>query len=575
MSSASTAQRDSIFLHSPGHVARVAILIFACIFLAACAKQQPVQAPEKPASYPMTPEAAKVYYYLVLAEAAKTNDLRMGSEAIRQLLALNPVASVYVDAARFYTQRKESVLARDIVKRGLEAYPEHFELTMLLAETYLNEKRVDESIGILKDFIAKHPEDGAARQQLGQLLLSNNLFQEAADLLRQKSPVRNTPVTRYYLARAYVQLKKYKDAQAELKKAVQSEPEFVEAWAELAYVYELMKDYVAAEKTYEHILELGETSQEVWLRLIALNLKLNHPEKALTIAKEGPEDMGFVLQAATLFIDESFPEQARELLEPLAEMPSPPSEVFFHLALIAFNTDKDLPRAIELLENIPDHDRLWGKSVRFRTHMLFELKRYDEALELLEQGIKADPSEREFWDMRIDLLASLKRFDEAHAALDKALKRWPNDTELLFTRGSVYDLAGEREHALELMEQVITHDPEHPEALNYVGYSLADKGVDLDRALVLIESALKLEPEKAFIIDSLAWVHFKLGNLEQAWDAINRTIALGAKDPIIWEHYGDIAKAMGRKTDARKGYREALKLNPSNPDQLKKKLQGL
>jgi tetratricopeptide (TPR) repeat protein len=575
MSSASPSKYRSKVRHSAGPLARAAVLIFACLFLGACAKQQPVAEPAKPAAYPMTPEAAKVYYYLVLNEAAKNNDLRMGTEAIRQLLNLSPSADVYVDAARFYTERKEVTLARDIAKRGLENYPDHFDLTMLLAETYLSEKRIDESVSLLKEYISKHPENGEARQQLGQLLLSNNLFQEAADLLRQKSSTRNDPVTRYYLARAYVQLKKLKDAQTELKKAVQTEPEFVEAWAELAYVYELMKDYVSAEKTYEHIIELGETGQEVWLRLITLNLKLNHPEKALSIAKEGPEDMSFSLQAATIFIDEGFPEQARELLIPLAEMSNPPAEVFFHLALIAFNNDKDLPGAISLLENIPDHDRLWSKSIRFRTHMLFELKRYDEAVTLLEQGIKADPADREFWDMLIDLQASLKHFDEAHAALDKALKRWPNDTELLFTRGSVYDLAGERDKALEVMEEVISHDPEHPEALNYVGYSLADKGQDLDRALVLIESALKQEPEKAFMVDSLAWVHFKLGNLEQAWEAINRTIELGAKDPIIWEHYGDIAKAMGRKSDARKGYREALKLDPKNADELKKKLRGI
>ncbi|MFV0348973.1 MAG: tetratricopeptide repeat protein, partial [Halodesulfovibrio sp.] len=170
----------------------------------------------------MTPEAAKVYYYLVLNEAAKNNDLRMGTEAIRQLLNLSPSADVYVDAARFYTERKEATLAREIAKRGLENYPDNFDLTMLLAETYLDEKRIDESVELLKEYIGRHPENGEARQQLGQLLLSNNLFQEAADLLRQKSATRNDPVTRYYLARAYVQLKKLKDAQTELKKAVQS-----------------------------------------------------------------------------------------------------------------------------------------------------------------------------------------------------------------------------------------------------------------------------------------------------------------------------------------------------------------
>lgn len=523
----------------------------------------------------MTPESAQTYYYLLLEEATKRNDFKVGAEAIRQLLQLNPDAQVYIDSARFFGERKEITSAREIVKKGLEKYPDNFDLTMLLAETYNEEKRIEESVSLLKEYIKDHPDNSEARQQLGQILLSNSMFQEAVDLFKAPSTTRNEPITRYYLARALTQLKKMKEAEVELKKAVETTPDFVEAWAELAYVYELMKDYVAAEKTYEQILDMGQSGQEIWLRLVTLNLKLNHPEKALAIAKDGPDEPGFILQAATMFIDENFPEQARELLEPLAEQNNPPAEVFFHLALIAFNQDKDLPKAIELLENIPDHNRLWNKSIRFRSHMLFELGKNDEALALLEKGIKADPGDREFWNMQIDLLATIKRYDEAQTSLDNALKRWPNDAELLYSKGSVYDLAGDKQRAFDIMEQVIVIDPEHPQALNFVGYTLTDRGENLDRALVLIETALKQEPDKAFITDSLAWVQFKLGNLEQAWDTITRTIALDATDPTIWEHYGDIAKALGRKPEARKGYREALKLKPENAQEIKQKLQGL
>ncbi len=562
--------RSTRFAHRIPAAAAVMLIALSL----ACARPHTEQPPVKP-QIRMTAEAAEVYYYLVLNEAAKSNDVRLGAEAIRRLLELNPDEQIYVDAARFYGARKDIITARQIAKQGLGKYPDSFDLTMLVAESYVAEKRNPESIALLKEYIRAHPKHAEARQQLAQLMLANGMHQEAADLLRAKSPHREDPVTRYYLARALTHLKKYHEAETELRKAVKSSPEFVEAWAELAYVHELKKDYVAAEKTYEHIIEMGQSGQEIWLRLIAINIKLNHPEKALSIAKEGPEETGFYLQAATLFLDEGFPEQARELLEPLAAENNPPAEVFFHLALIAFNQDKDLPRAIELLENIPDHNPLWGKSVRFRSHLLFELKRHDDAVQLLYTGIRTDPGDREFWDLLVDQLAVLKRYDEAHEVLDKALKRWPNDGELLFSKASIYDLANEKDKAFDMMEQVITIDPEHPQALNYVGYSLADKGIHLERALVLIETALKSEPDKPFILDSLAWVHFKLGNFDLAWDAIKRTVALGAKDPVIWEHYGDIAAKLGYRSEARKGYRNAIKMTPDNIDDIKSRLRKL
>lgn len=580
--SSMTARSSSRLLRNTAACA----LVFLSLAATACVRQPTM--PPKPAEsetqaaapvpgqeLAMTPEAAQVYYYLMLDEAARNNDLRAGGKAIGQLLQLDPGVPVFLDAARFYGLRKEITLARDIAKMGLEKFPDHFDLTVLLAETYLEENRIDEAVGILRDLIARNPESADARLHLGQVLLAHDKFAEAADLLAAPSAIRSGPLTRYYLSRAYINLKKFRDAERELKAAVKTSPDFVEAWAELAFLYEVMKDYVAAEKTYERIIELGQAGQEVWLRLIALNIKLNRPDKALSIAKNGPEETGFHLQAATAFMEEGFNEHARELLEPLAEQNNPPAEVFFHLALIAFSVDKDFPRAVDLLENIPEHSPLWAKSARFRAQLLYEVDRKDEALQIVTQGRTSDPGDREFWDMEVDMLASMQLFEEAHATLDEALVRWPKDPELLFSKGSIYDLAGDKELAFKTMERVITIDPENPQALNYVGYTLADKGLNLERALVLIETALKQEPDKAYIVDSLAWVHYRLGNLEEAWEAINRCLSLGVEDPTIWEHYGDIAKAMGRKADARKGYREALKMNPGNADEIKKKLQEI
>jgi tetratricopeptide (TPR) repeat protein len=132
-----------------------------------------------------------------------------------------------------------------------------------------------------------------------------------------------------------------------------------------------------------------------------------------------------------------------------------------------------------------------------------------------------------------------------------------------------------------LMEKVVLQFPDHALALNYVGYNLADSGIELERALALIQRAAELEPEADFIIDSLAWAHFRLGNIEEAWTQIQRAVGLsknGPEDPSMLEHFGDIAFARGDKANARDGWEASeeifLKYNLKNDAQrVRKKLE--
>ncbi|MDD4649888.1 MAG: hypothetical protein PHO79_07745, partial [Desulfoplanes sp.] len=94
-------------------------------------------------------------------------------------------------------------------------------------------------------------------------------------------------------------------------------------------------------------------------------------------------------------------------------------------------------------------------------------------------------------------------------------------------------------------------------ALNYLGYSLTVLEKNLDRAEVLVKNALQAEPENGYYLDSLAWVFYKKGELDKAWQAIQRAVTLAKKDPTIWEHYGIIAKALGKQEEAKKGINNA------------------
>jgi tetratricopeptide (TPR) repeat protein len=370
-----------------------------------------------------------------------------------------------------------------------------------------------------------------------------------------------------------MQLKKYDDAEKELIAATDQKGRLLEAWSELARLYELKQDYILAEQAYEQLITADTSNEISWLRLINLNLKLNHPAKALELVEIGPASNEFMLEAATIFISEGFYKEAKIMLQPFAEAKQP-VEVFFHLALIAFEYEKDLNKALELLNNIPQDNPSWTKSLEFRSRLLYELGKTSEAIKLVQAARERDPRSRFILELETELLMAAKRPQDALKTINAALTIWPNDQELLFTKGSIYHTIGEKKRALEIMEQIISNDPEYFKALNFVGYTLAEMGKDLDRALVLVRTAASLAPGQPYILDSLAWVYYLRDDYKNAWTYITQAVTLGTNDPTIWEHYGDIAKKRENNTEARKGYQRALK-GHSNPELIREKLKDL
>ena len=152
----------------------------------------------------------------------------------------------------------------------------------------------------------------------------------------------------------------------------------------------------------------------------------------------------------------------------------------------------------------------------------------------------------------------------------------PESSELAFTLGSLLDSLGKRDEAMKVMQGIIASHPEHYQALNYVGYSLAVQGKDLEHALELLQRADRLAPDQFFIVDSLAWALFRLGRTEEALQNIRRAVALvPSPEAEILEHYGDIAAAAGQKEEARKAYEQDLKLKPANAESLRQRLGDL
>ena len=128
--------------------------------------------------------------------------------------------------------------------------------------------------------------------------------------------------------------------------------------------------------------------------------------------------------------------------------------------------------------------------------------------------------------------------------------------------------------AVKQFRRVITLDPKHAEAYNYVGYMFAERGQNLDEAVTLIGKALSLEPDNGYFIDSLGWAYYQQGRYAEAVRELKRAVDRAKEDPVIFEHLGDALIKGGFDEDAVAAWEKALQLDPA-ADGIKKKLDDL
>ena len=232
---------------------------------------------------------------------------------------------------------------------------------------------------------------------------------------------------------------------------------------------------------------------------------------------------------------------------------------------------KHVEAALATLAPIGDADSLASVAALRRGTLLADLGRYDEAEKVLRQVADARPDRSE----PIALLADTERRHEQFAAAvrdyDRAEKvlgtpgaaNWP----FYYERGVALDRSGQWSRAEADFEQALKLSPDQPFVLNYLGYGWTERGINLDRARIMLERAVELRPEDGAIVDSLGWVLLKAGDLPGATQRLERAVELDSEDASVNGHLGDAYQAQGRLREAEFQWRRALNLRPDADEQ--------
>lgn len=558
---------------------------------------------------PLSAELAEEYG-TALAEAGVAREAVV---QLRRASVLTPAGEALLGILMAQSGEDPDTLTAAVphLEAGLSAFPQGEHARFVLVQTQIRLGRGDAALANLQPFLAERPGDPRVQLMAGQALRLSGRLEEAEAHLRRAADV---PVTR---VRAVIELvetlaagKKYKEAAGVLGDFLKTDGATLDGLTRLATLLVRAGDKDEARKVLDDVLARDESFRDalVLRALIAgadgdLEQAERYYRKALAA---NPGDPDVALGLARLLADTRRLGEARTLLagvwaqigDTALASALPGVEVAKEMATVELLDEQ--PGAAEVwLERIlalpPDQRALalWGEYFRLR-------EAWQEGLSWLAAPPASEAADREPQRRAMEaefllaagdeergksVLAPLlagdeeavlgglgvlqrrQRYAEVVEAARGALERFPDNVDVRFTLAAALERVGAREDAVAAFRAVLAAEPDNAPALNYLGYMYADRGENLAEAKEMIEKAVALDPTSGAYLDSLGWVHFRLGDLGLAEKHLTRAASLEPRDATVCEHLADLYRALGSNERAAEAYRRALDLKPEEEGQ--------
>ncbi len=235
-----------------------------------------------------------------------------------------------------------------------------------------------------------------------------------------------------------------------------------------------------------------------------------------------------------------------------------------------FDEMKQPDQAIAAFRSVPATSPLRGDADIQIALELEGLGKSDEAIQRLQDIVAAQPHDVEALSSLAGLQRSAKKYAEAAATYDRAIAAvgipQRDNWTLFYFRGICFERDKQWPKAEADFKKALELYPEQPLVLNYLGYSWVDQGINLEEAFKMLRRAVELRPNDGYIVDSLGWAHFKLGQYPEAAQTLERAISLKPADPVLNDHLGDAYWRVNRRTEAHFQWNHARDLGPEPED---------
>ncbi len=513
---------------------------------------------------------AEAWYYFSLANLLASDDQGEDAlEALQRAIDLDP-SSEYLQLAlaEIALRLDQEELALKAATTALEINPAAVDAHLLLGKISLNRDDFPSAVVHLRAAHQLEPDKESHLLHLAIALARDGQLKTATETLETFLDTHpDATMIELTLGRLYQEAKESERAEATLRRLLLRRPDLTAARIELGKLYEQLPDGLdRALDVYREVLSENPGDLQLRHHRVSLFINAGRLEEARLelgkILEIRDDDLEAWRKLGLVCLEqERWVEAANAFSQVLRQRPDFIPARFYLGA--AQESQGEFAAALENFAAVPLASPLGDDALFHRSFLLQKLGRREEAIELLEERLTRPVGRPHFYEFLAAVYGEAGQEDKALTTLERGLQTFPKHLDLHYSRAIMLEKMGDRLRAEAAMEEVLTLEPNHAEALNYLAYLWAEQGQRLELALEYARRALKLS-DRPHIRDTLGWVYFRLGRFEEAQRELQRAVEGLPDDPIVLEHLADALRASGLNDLAVVYYRQALEKAPNN-----------
>ena len=477
-------------------------------------------------------------------------------------------ASLAESAARSAMQSGDSKQALSALELWLDIKPDDERALASVVRLYLSEQRIDDAYARLEQIRnGRGKEEGKGFLYVARLLAATRQREAATELIDRLTAAHDGDIDASY-ARSYLALQfgQYERANSELEPVLQQRGDQQQVILQKTLILRRMQKNDEAAEFLAAALAKQPNNVDLRSTYAGLLIDIERYEDALSqyqrLSELAPDNDQVVFASGLLLLQLQQIDAAQAQFEALYQRGSSNPGVPYNLARIA-EVRENIGDALRLYSQVTGGQNYTDAQIRIAvlTAMQGDIPAARAQLSVLRTNIPAMATQASLTEG--GLLQDAKLYDDAIAVYTEALATQPDNVQLLYARSLAYAQIDRFELFEQDAQAILAREPDNTDALNALGYYLADRTTRYDEAEKYIKRALELEGDSHFILDSYGWLQFRLGNYDEALSYIRRALEIQS-DAEISAHLGEILWVTGKRSEARRVWREAAEQDAGN-----------
>ena len=469
--------------------------------------------------------------------------------------------------------KKDNASSLKAVKSWIELDPKSNKARQIAVMLYVQSGDVGAALEQLKLLVKLNEKEGQDRFVQAMVAVASGKNNDLALKLMQSLAMEyaSNAGARYAVALVAVMAKKLDIAESEIRQALNINPNMERAHILLGRIYMEKGDDSKAMAAMQQSIQQMPKSKEIHSAYARLLIDLNKTELAYQqfqrLSNLSPDSVDAQFSMGILALDLERYEQARSHFSSILKSKKRTQEAHFYMGRVA-EIEEKTDDALDWYGKVTGGKYLFNAQARM-VGLVADKDSLQKAKAMLG-GMRTRMPERsiDIYILEGDILRKHATHDKVVELFDAALIKHPNDIDLLYARALSASAIGR----LDVLERdigfILKQEPNHADALNALGYTLADQTDRYQEALDYIKKALELKPDSPAILDSMGWVQYRLGNNKEALEYLRRAFEL-VQDGEVAAHLGELLWVTGKKQEAEKIIRDALEKHPDNKYLLK------